>query len=148
MGVRILIAEDHPLVRRCVRDIIEAQPGWTVCAETGDGTEVLALAGKTRPDVAVLDLSLPGVGGLLLTQRLNEALPEVAVLILTMNDDEDMVAHCLGAGARGYVLKTDAEQHLASAITTALTGGGTYVSPSIPAQLGSAERPGGGQAYR
>ena len=139
--VRVLIAEDHAHVRRYVRDIIETRPGWEVCAETGDGGEVQDLAAETWPDVAVLDLSLPGVGGLVLTQRLKETVPALEILILTMNDDEDMVERCLAAGARGYLLKTDAEQHLAPAIT-ALSTGGTYLSPFVSDRQDIAAQPG------
>lgn len=128
--MRVLIAEDHHAVRRCVRDIIEAQCGAEVCAETGHGSHVLALAAEKQPDIAVIDLSLPGMGGLALTQQLMSAAPMVKVLILTMTDDDDMVAQCLGAGARGYLLKTDAEQHLPAAIA-ALASNRTYLSPHL-----------------
>jgi len=138
--MRVLIAEDHPMVRRCVRDIIETCSEWEVCAETGDGSEVARLAVETAPDVAVVDLSLPGAGGLEVTRRLKQTLARVEVIILTMNDDKEMVESGLAAGARGYLLKTDAEQHLASAIT-AVALGKRYLSPFVSDQFTSEGEP-------
>ncbi len=132
--MRVLIADDHPVVRRGVRDIIEMQPGWDVCAEASDGSVVVELALETKPDVVVMDVSLPRLGGLEATRRLKAALPEVEVLIFTMHDDDKTIAGGLAAGARGYLLKTDADGHLVAAIT-ALAAGRPYFSPFVADHL-------------
>ena len=114
--LRILIADDHEIVRRGVRHIIESHPGWEVCGEAADGETALAIATRERPDVAILDVSLPALGGIMLTRRLKQDSPTTRVLIFTMHDDEETVNGGLSAGARGYLLKTDSGQHLEAAI--------------------------------
>lgn len=115
--LQILIADDHEIVRRGVRGIIESQPGWEVCCEATDGHEVLELAKRHRPNVAVLDVSLPGLNGIAVTRQLRRACPDTEVLLFTMHDDDETVSGGLAAGARGYVLKNDGDKSLVSAIT-------------------------------
>src|SRR5579862_9817281 len=115
--LRILIADDHESVRTVVRDVIEAHPGWEVVGEAGDGQQALEIALREKPDVAVLDLSLPLLNGVALTRRLRQDSPKTSVLLFTMHDDDETVSGALAAGARGYVLKTDSEQHLEAAIS-------------------------------
>lgn len=115
--LRILIADDHEIVRRGVRDVIEAHPDWEVCAEAADGEAAYNLAVAEQPDVAILDVSLPILGGVVLTRRLRQDSPGTRVLLFTMHDDEETVSGGLAAGARGYLLKTDSEQHLEAAIS-------------------------------
>src|SRR5215217_5508806 len=110
--LRVLIADDHEVVRRGVRDIIASHPGWQVCGEAADGEVALALATREQPDVAILDVSLPIVGGITLTRLLRRESPETRVLLFTMHDDEETVNAGLSAGARGYLLKSDSELHL------------------------------------
>src|SRR3954454_5680328 len=105
--LRILIADDHEIVRKGVRDVIEDHPGWQVCAEAEDGQQALALALKEKPDIAVLDVSLPLLNGVALTRRLHHDCPSIRVLLFTMHDDDETVSTGLAAGARGYVLKSD-----------------------------------------
>ena len=115
--LRILIADDHEIVRKGVRDVIEAHPGWEVCGEAADGQQALEIALREKPDVAVLDVSLPLLNGVALTRRLRKDCPATGVLLFTMHDDDETVSGALAAGARGYVLKTDSEQHLEAAIS-------------------------------
>src|SRR5205814_2300964 len=100
--LRILIADDHEIVRKGVRDVIEDHPGWEVCAEAADGQEALTMALREKPDIAVLDVSLPIVNGIALTRRLHKECPTIRVLLFTMHDDDETVSTGLAAGARGY----------------------------------------------
>ena len=115
--LRVLIADDHEIVRRGIRDIIEAHPGWEVCAEAANGQDVLDLAVAQRPNVAVLDVSLPGLNGIAVTRQLRRASPETEVLLFTMHDDDETVSGGLAAGARGYLLKTEGDDQLVNAIS-------------------------------
>jgi DNA-binding NarL/FixJ family response regulator len=112
---RILIADDHDVVRRGLRAVLEAA-GHKVCAEASTGREALAAARRTAPDVAVLDVSMPDMNGLEAAARIREALPDSEVLVLTAHDAEEVVRGALEAGARGYVLKSDAGGDLVNAV--------------------------------
>jgi DNA-binding NarL/FixJ family response regulator len=114
--IRILIADDHEVVRSGLRRILEAQPNWEVVAEAGDGRDAVSKAIETKPDVAVLDYSLPLVNGIEATRRIRAQLPRTEVLIFTMHDNEMLIQDLLKAGARGYLLKSDAKRHLIGAI--------------------------------
>ena len=113
---RILIADDHDLIRRGVRTLIEQRPNWQVVAEATTGREALQLARDTVPDIAIIDYSLPELNGRDLTVELHRLLPRLEILIYTMHDREDMILDVLHAGARGFVLKSDSEQDLLSAV--------------------------------
>lgn len=115
--LRILIADDHEIVRKGVRDVVEGHPGWEVCGEAADGQQAFEIAVREKPDVAVLDVSLPILNGVALTRRLKQECPSVKVLLFTMHDDDETVSGGLAAGARGYVLKTDSERYLEAAIS-------------------------------
>ncbi|HEY1927395.1 MAG TPA: response regulator transcription factor [Caulobacteraceae bacterium] len=128
--LRILIADDHEIVRKGVRDVIEGHPGWQVCAEASDGQQALEFALKEKPDIAVLDVTLPILNGIAVTQRLRKEQPHVRVLLFTMHDDDDTVSRGLAAGARGYVLKSDSESHLEAAIS-ALGANRPYFSAPV-----------------
>src|SRR4051794_35421851 len=113
---RILIADDHDVVRAGVRTILESQPGWEVVAEASDGKEAIDKALATRPDVAVLDFSLPAVNGVEATRQIRARVPGVEVLVFTMHDTDTLVRDVLEAGARGFLLKSDARRFLISAV--------------------------------
>ena len=113
---RILIADDHAVVRSGIRRIIEDHPGWSVVAEAADGKDAIAKAIVTKPDVAILDYRLPLIDGIEATRQIRRRVPNVEVLIFTVDDSETLLRELLEAGARGYVLKSDAGQHLISAI--------------------------------
>lgn len=128
--LRILIADDHEIVRKGVRDVIEGPPNWQVCADAADGQEALDLALREQPDIAVLDVSLPILNGVALTRCLHRDCPSVRVLLFTMHDDDETVSSGLAAGARGYVLKSDSETHLEAAIS-ALGANRLYFSSPV-----------------
>jgi DNA-binding NarL/FixJ family response regulator len=115
--LKVLIADDHELVRIGVRKVVESHIGWEVCGEAADGRRAVELALQEKPDVAVIDVSLPLLNGVAVTRQLCQELPGVAVLLLTMHEDPETISGGLAAGARGYLLKLDAASHLESAIS-------------------------------
>ena len=115
--VRILLADDHEVVRRGLRALLEAQEGWEVVGEAVTGREAVEKANKLKPDVVVMDISMPDLNGLEATRQIRKAVPQTEVLILTIHESEQFVREILDTGARGYVLKTDSERDLATAVT-------------------------------
>ena len=115
MTLQILLADDHDVVRRGLKELLEEQVGWTVCAEAANGREAVELAIETRPQVAVLDFSMPELNGLEATRRIRQAVPETEVLVFTMHESEELIREALAAGARGYLL-TDASRQLIPAV--------------------------------
>src|SRR5262245_6803371 len=113
---RILIADDHDVVRSGLRLILEAHPGWEVVAEAVDGREAVVKALETKPDVAILDYSIPVMNGVEATRQIRKRNPKIEVLIFTMLESETLVTDVLEAGARAYLLKSDAKEHLISAV--------------------------------
>ena len=113
---RILIADDHDVVRSGLRLILEAHDGWEVVAEAADGKTAIVKALETKPDVAILDYSMPLVNGVEAARQIRKRNPKIEVLIFTMYDSDALVGEVLNAGARAYLLKSDARQHLVSAI--------------------------------
>lgn len=113
---RILIADDHDVVRSGLRAILETHPNWEVVAEAADGKEAILKAVATKPDVVVLDYSLPLVDGLEVTRQICARLRKTEVLIFTMHDNETLIESLLRAGARGYLIKSDAQHYLVEAI--------------------------------
>ncbi|MFC9132406.1 response regulator [Streptomyces sp. NPDC057099] len=119
---RILLADDHALVRRGVRLILDAEPDLTVVAEADDGAEAVARAREHRPDLAVLDIAMPRLTGLQAARELSRTCPETRILILTMYDNEQFFFEALGAGASGYVLKSVADRDLVEACRATMRG--------------------------
>ncbi len=119
---RILLADDHALVRRGVRLILEGEPDLTVVAEAGDGTEAVEQARRHRPDLAVLDIAMPRTTGLQAARELSRTQPDLRVLMLTMYDNEQYFFEALGAGASGYVLKSVADRDLVEACRATMRG--------------------------
>ncbi len=113
---RILIADDHEVVRSGLRSILEAHEGWEVVAEARDGKEAVARAAETRPDVAIVDYSLPLMNGVEVTRQIRARAPTAEVLIFTMHDSPVLLGELLEAGARAYLLKSDARQYLIAAV--------------------------------
>lgn len=114
--LRILIADDHEVARGGVRALIESHPDWEVCAEAKDGREAVEQAADTNPDLVLLDIGMPNLNGLEAARQILAARPEIAILILTMHDSDNVVREVLRAGARGFVLKSDAGKDLVAAI--------------------------------
>jgi DNA-binding NarL/FixJ family response regulator len=113
---RILIADDHEVVRSGLRSILEAHEGWQVVAEARDGKEAISKALETEPDVAIIDYSLPIMNGVEATRQIRARVPATEILIFTMHDSDALIGELLEAGARGYLLKSDAKQHLMAAV--------------------------------
>jgi len=113
---RILIADDHELIRQGLRKVLEERPGWTVCGEAITGREAVAKARELRPDVVVLDVGMPELNGLEAARQIRRALPNTEVLFLTMHDSERLAQEALAAGARGYLLKTDLGDTVVTAV--------------------------------
>jgi DNA-binding NarL/FixJ family response regulator len=129
-SVRILVADDHSLVRRGMRALLETKPTWIVCGEAGSGAETILKAKRLKPDVVVMDISMPEVDGLEATRQLHKELPETAVLILTMHETEEVVREVLNSGARGYVLKSDLDRNLLLGVE-ALAAGRPFFSAKV-----------------
>jgi DNA-binding NarL/FixJ family response regulator len=123
--VRLLIADDHDVVRAGLRRILEARADWSVVAEAADGRKAISQAIAQKPDVAIVDYSLPLINGVEATRQIRMRVPTVEILIFTMHDNETILQDLLQAGARGYLLKSDVEQHLYSAVE-ALSVGRTF----------------------
>jgi DNA-binding NarL/FixJ family response regulator len=132
--VRVLLADDHTLVRAGVRRILEAEPGITVVAEVADGGAALAELGRQEVDVLILDLSMPGMDGFEVLRRRMEISPDTKVLVLSMHADPEYVARAIREGADGYLLKDSAVQDLAAAIEAVLSGR-AYHSPQVQRSL-------------
>jgi DNA-binding NarL/FixJ family response regulator len=137
--IRVLVADDHAIVRTGIRHVLETEPGFTVVGEASNGTEALALALELRPDVAVLDISMPGVSGLHAASELRRRSPETRVLILSMHDNTEYVLESLRAGVHGYLLKDTAAAELGQAIR-AVCRGESFFSPPVARQLGAVVR--------
>lgn len=120
--IRILIADDHEVVRFGVGALLRAQPGWEVCGELANGRDAVNFAQEHLPDIALLDLSMPGLNGIDAARFIKKASPETKILIFTMHETEELVHEVFRAGADGYVLKSDAGTHLVTAINTVLEG--------------------------
>src|SRR5205085_9479433 len=114
--LRILIVDDHAVVRRGVRALLESQPGWQVAGEATTGREAVDLAKRLYPDIVVMDLSLPELNGLDAARQILKDSPRTEILVLTMHHSEELVRNVLQAGARGYVLKSDADESLIAAV--------------------------------
>lgn len=132
--VRVLLADDHALVRAGIRALLQDLEGVTVVAEAGNGAEVLELARIHRPDVVLLDISMPGLSGLDVSAQLEQELPEVRVVVLSMHANEEYVLQALRAGAVGYMLKDSATAELELALKAVMQGE-TYLSPPISKQV-------------
>ena len=137
--VRVLVADDHSMVREGIRSVLERETGFEVVGEATTGLEVLALAERLQPDIAVLDISMPGQSGLVAAARIRMELPDVKVLILSMYDNCEYVLESVRAGAHGYLLKDGAAQELATAIRAVLSGE-AYFSSVVAARLTEAVR--------
>jgi DNA-binding NarL/FixJ family response regulator len=114
--IKILIADDHDVMRRGIRQLLETHAGWEICAEAGNGREAVELAAKLKPQVAILDIGMPELNGIEAARAIKKASPRTEILIFTMHDTEQLVYEVLNAGALGYVLKSDASRHLINAV--------------------------------
>lgn len=149
--VSILLADDHDVVRVGLRDMLNAHEGWVVCGEASNGREAVRLAASLKPDVVVLDLYMPEMNGLEAARQIRHELPGTEVLIFTMHETEQIIREVLAAGARGYVLKSDAGRQLISAVE-ALSQHKPFFTAKVSealldAYLNSATKPDQGSVY-
>ena len=128
--LRILLADDHELVRHGVRGLLDARRGWTVVGEATNGREAVEKTSKLKPDVAILDISMPNLDGLQATRQIREASPSTAVVVLSMHESDQMVRRVLDAGALGYVLKSDLAAQLVNAVKDA-SAGKRFLTPRV-----------------
>lgn len=124
--LRILVVDDHEVFRRELRALLEAHPGWKVVGEAANGRDAAEMVKQLEPDVVVMDISMPEMNGLEATRSILETAPQTEVLILTMHKSEQMMREAVKAGARGYVLKSDASRDLVRAVE-ALSRHGTFL---------------------
>ena len=134
--IRVLVVDDHAVVREGIRHILEGEPGFAVVAEAANGAEALRLAESERPDVVVLDVTMPGESGLRVAPRLIAAVPEARVLFLSMHDNPEYVREGARAGAHGYILKDSAAAELRAAVRAVHAGDTYFSAPSRPADPG------------
>ena len=128
--IRILLADDHNIMRRGLRLLLEREPEFEVVAEAADGRQATERAEATNPDIVILDIAMPNMSGIEAAQRIKTLLPQAAVIILSMHSDEGYVLRALKAGAKGYLLKDSAENDLIEAIR-AVSAGKAFFSPEI-----------------
>jgi two-component system response regulator NreC len=132
--IRILLADDHTVVRKGLRLLLQGQPGFEVVADAADGRSAIALAEQHLPDVVVMDVAMPVLNGIEAARQITAKLPQVAVVFLSMHSDEGYVLRALKSGARGYLLKDSAEQDLIKAVV-AVSEGKAFFSPAISKML-------------
>jgi DNA-binding NarL/FixJ family response regulator len=143
---RILVADDHEVVRTGLRKLLEARAGWEVCGEAADGHAAVAEAERQRPDVVILDVMMPGLTGIAAARAIRTSLPRTEVLVFTMHGSDELLADAFASGAQGYVLKTDPSRQLIAAVE-ALARHAPFVTPSLSDALVDARRrPRGGRA--
>jgi DNA-binding NarL/FixJ family response regulator len=128
--LRILIADDHAITRIGLRELLSTRPGWTVCAEAATGREAVKLAEQQRPDIVVMDIAMPELNGLEATRRIRQLFPRTEVLVLSLHYSDELVREVVDAGARAYVLKSDASKDLLSAIRTLAKHQAYFTAPA------------------
>lgn len=131
---RILVADDHEVVRKGLVSLLQQQPDWQVCGEAGDGREAVEKAAQLKPDVVILDIGMPSLNGLEAARQILKTNPSARVLILTLHDSDQVVRDVLNAGARGFLLKSDAARDLVAAIE-ALRRDKTYFTSKVAAMV-------------
>ena len=131
---RIVLADDHPIVLTGLRNLIESEPDFAVVGEAASGPEALKVIRDARPDIAIIDISMPGMSGIVLTRRLSEEAKDVKILMLTLHEDRAYLKQALDAGARGYVVKRSAAANLVSAVRSVIAGG-IYIDPAIVSRV-------------
>jgi DNA-binding NarL/FixJ family response regulator len=143
MTPRILIADDHEIVREGVRTLIaRSRPSWEVCGEVGNGRMVVEAVESLKPDIVILDISMPGLSGLEVASRLTELKLDCRIVIFTMFDSDTLDREIRDSGAHGYVLKSEASRNLMTAIETVLSGGTFYGAPAMPLRAKDKPNPG------
>ena len=130
MKLRILIADDHEVVRRGLCTLLQTQEGWEICGEAKDGRQAVEMAKQLKPDVVILDIGMPNLNGLAATRQLAQQGGQQKIIVLTITDSDQVIREALNAGARGFVLKSDAARDLVSAVE-ALQRGRMFFTPRV-----------------
>jgi DNA-binding NarL/FixJ family response regulator len=136
--LRILIADDHDIVRGGLRTLLSSQPGWVICAEASTGREAITKAEQHRPDIVIMDLAMPHLNGLEATRRIRKMLPKTEILILTLHYAEQLVRDAVEAGAHAYILKSDAERDLLIAVKALANRGSFFTAGAAQIIIDSA----------
>jgi len=131
---RILIVDDHPFIRRGIQSILKAFPEWELCGEAENGADAIKLAKDTHPEVVIMDISMPGIGGIDATRAIHQMDPSAKIILLTLHDSPDLVRNAFRAGASGFLLKVDAERELMKALAIVVADG-SYISPRVPTDV-------------
>jgi DNA-binding NarL/FixJ family response regulator len=131
---RVLIVDDHAFIRRGVQTILHPYPEWEFCGEAENGKDAIRLADQLKPEVIIMDVSMPGLNGIEATRVIRKTQPGVKIVLLTLHESAELLRSGFRAGATGYLLKTDAEQELVKALTVVI-GEGTYISPKIDSEV-------------
>ncbi len=131
---RVLIVDDHVFIRRSIQSILHSFPEWDLCGEADHGMEAIHLTDVLKPEVIIMDISMPGLNGIEATRTIHEAHPDVKIVLLTLHESGELVRSAFCAGARGYLLKVDAEQELVKALTVVVEKG-LYVSAKIDSEV-------------
>lgn len=131
---RVLVVDDHAFIRRGVNSILQSFPEWQLCAEAENGQEAVRLADELKPEVIIMDVSMPVLNGIEATKLISKSHPEIKIVLLTLHDSAELLRSGFRAGARGYLLKSDAERELLKALRV-VVGEGSYISPRIDRTL-------------
>jgi DNA-binding NarL/FixJ family response regulator len=135
MDIRVFLVNDHAAIRRALHELLEAEVNLSIVGETGNGFDVVKQTAQIRPDVVVLDVSMPGIADIETAQQISEISPETQVILLSMHLSREHALQALRAGANGYVLKESAGAEIVNAIRTVLDGG-VYLSPEVTQLVG------------
>jgi DNA-binding NarL/FixJ family response regulator len=131
---RVLIVDDHAFVRRGVQSILNSFPEWELCGEADNGTDAVRLSETLRPEVVIMDISMPGLNGIEATRTIHKSHPETKVIVLTLHENDELVRSAFRAGARGYLLKVDVERELVHALTEVVKER-AYISPKVDREV-------------
>jgi DNA-binding NarL/FixJ family response regulator len=131
---KVLIVDDHAFIRRGVQTILHAFPEWEFCGEAENGKDAIRMADELKPEIIIMDVSMPGLNGIEATRAIRKRQPDVKIVLLTLHESAELLRSGFRAGARGYLLKTDAEQELVRALTVVI-GEGTYISPKMDSEV-------------
>ena len=135
--LRILVADDHDLVRRGLKMLIEAHPGWKICAEAHTGREAVALAENLRPDIAIMEISMPELNGIEAARKIKKVSPNTEMLILSVHQTDQLIREIIEAGAKGYIVKSDSDRNLIAAVEALAVHKPFFTSCATEIMLGS-----------
>jgi len=131
---RVLIVDDHAFIRRGIQAILQSFPEWEFCGEADNGNDAIRLADKLKPEIIIMDVSMPGLNGIEATRSIRKTNPHAKIVLLTLHESGELVRSAFRAGAQGYLLKVDAEQELVKALNIVI-GDGSYISPKINSEV-------------